>query len=155
MHDVWRATLAWHIGRFGQFLTKTHFHIKLSVKKFMNGRFSAIVLRLLTWSIKDLWHSLVVRILKKRAWEMSRTSKVSRTFEFCFCFYSCWENLSKSLRAADKNKEKVEANRTGFSAEFFGSQSVEMFCFARKTKIQMLTTSSQSLTRINNILLNP
>ena len=54
-------------------------------------------------------------------------------------FWSCWENPSKSLRAAEKsqggaekNKETVEANCTGFSAEFFGSQSVEMFCFARK-----------------------
>ena len=63
------------------------------------------------------------------------------------CFFSCWENPSKSLRAAEKsqgvaekNKEIVEANCTGFSAEFFGSQSVEMFCFAKKTKIQMLTT---------------
>ena len=34
--------------------------------------------------------------------------------------------LSKSLRAAEKNKEKVEANCTGFSADFFGTQSVEM-----------------------------
>ena len=51
-------------------------------------------------------------------------------------FWSCWENPSKSLRAAeksqgaaDKNKEKVEANCTGFSAEFFGFQSVKMFSF--------------------------
>ena len=34
--------------------------------------------------------------------------------------------LSKSLKAAEKNKEKVEANCTGFSADFFGTQSVEM-----------------------------
>ena len=68
---------------------------------------------------------------------MSRSGKVSSSFEFLRVF-----------GAAEKNKEKVEANCTGFSAEFFGSQSVEMFCFARKTKIQMLTTSSQSLTRI-------
>ena len=54
-------------------------------------------------------------------------------------FMSCWENPSKSSRAAEKiqdaakkNNEKVEANCTGFSAEFFGSQLVEMFCFARK-----------------------
>ena len=78
-------------------------------------------------------------------------------------FWSCWENPSKSLRAAEKsqgaaekNKEKVEANCTGFSAEFFGSQSVEMFCFAKKTEIQMLSTSSRSLTRIHQrLLLNP
>ena len=59
----------------------------------------------------------------------------------------------KSQGAAEKNKENVEANCTGFSAEFFGYQSVEMFCFARKTKIQMLTTSSRSLTRIHQPLL--
>ena len=73
---------------------------------------------------------------------MSRSDKVSRTFEFLRVF-----------RAAEKNKEKVEANCTGFSAEFLGSQSVEMFCFARKTKMQMLTTSSRSLTRIHQCLL--
>ena len=39
-------------------------------------------------------------------------------------FWSCWENPSKSIRAAEKNKEKVEANYTGFSAEFFGTKSV-------------------------------
>ena len=49
---------------------------------------------------------------------MSRSSKVSRTFEFLRVFGAA----------------KVEANCTGFSAELFGSQSVEMFCFARKTK---------------------
>ena len=87
----------------------------------------------------------VVRILKKRAREMSCSSKVSRTFEF-LCVFGAAE---KSQGAAEKNKEKVEANCTGFSAEFFGSQSVEMFCFARKTKIQMLTTSCPSLTRIH------
>ena len=54
--------------------------------------------------------------------------------------------------AAEKNKEKVKANCTGFSAEFFGSQSEEMFCFDRK-KNQMLTTSSRSLTRIHQRLL--
>ena len=55
----------------------------------------------------------------------------------------------KSQGAADKDKEKFEANCTGFSEEFFDSVSVEMFCLARKTKIQMLTTSSRSLTRIH------
>ena len=68
---------------------------------------------------------------------MSRSGKVSRTFEFFRVF-----------GAAEKSQEKVEANGTGFSAEFFGSQSVEMFCFVRKTKIQMLTTSCQSLTSL-------
>ena len=44
---------------------------------------------------------------------MSRSSKVSRTFEFL-----------RGFGAAEKNKEKVEANCNGFSAEFFGSQYV-------------------------------
>ena len=54
---------------------------------------------------------------------MSRSGKVSRTFEFFRVF-----------GAAEKSQEKVEANGTGFSAEFFGSQSIEMFCFTRKAK---------------------
>ena len=49
-------------------------------------------------------------------------------------FWSCCENPSKSLRAAEKSQEKVEANGTGFSAEFFGSQSVEMFYFGSENK---------------------
>ena len=73
---------------------------------------------------------------------MSRSGKVSRKFEFLHIFRAAW----KSQGAAEKNKEKVEANCTGFSGEFFGSQLVEMFCFARKTKIQMLTSSCRSLT---------
>ena len=73
---------------------------------------------------------------------MSRSGKVSKTYK-CFLVFG----------AAEKNKEKVEANCTGFSAEFFGSQSVEMVCFARKTKIKMLTTSSRSLTRIHQRLI--
>ena len=40
-------------------------------------------------------------------------------------FWSCWENPSKIQGAAEKNKEQVDANCTGFSVEFFGSQSVE------------------------------
>ena len=80
---------------------------------------------------------------------MSRSSKVSRTFEFLRIFGA----TEKSQGAAEKNKEKVEANCAGFSAEFFGSRSVEMFCFARKAKIQMLTTSSRSLTRIHQLIL--
>ena len=34
--------------------------------------------------------------------------------------------LSKILRAAEKNKERVQANCIGFSADFFGTQLVEM-----------------------------
>ena len=68
---------------------------------------------------------------------MSYSRKVFRTFEFL----KLLRKFKQSSRAAEKSREKVEANGTGFSAEFFGSQSVEMFCFARKTKIQMLTTS--------------
>ena len=64
-------------------------------------------------------------------------------------FWSSQENPSKSLRAAEKsqgaaekNKENVEANCTGFSTEFFGSQSVEISVLPGKQKNQMLTTSS-------------
>ena len=41
---------------------------------------------------------------------------------------------SFSYGAAEKYNEKVEAKCTGFSLEFFGSQSAEMFSFARKSK---------------------
>jgi hypothetical protein len=73
---------------------------------------------------------------------MSSSGKVSTTFK-----------IVRVFGAAEKNKEKVEAISNGFSAEFFGSQSVEMICFARETKIQILTTSSQCLTRIHQRLL--
>jgi hypothetical protein len=73
---------------------------------------------------------------------MPCSSKVLGRFEFLRIFGAA----EKSQGAAEKNKEKVEANCTGFSAEFFGSQSVEMFCFSRETKIQMFITSSWSLT---------
>ena len=60
---------------------------------------------------------------------MSRSSKVSRTFEFLRIFGA----TEKSQGAPEKNKEKVEANCTGFSAEFFASQSVEiLFCQENK-----------------------
>ena len=58
---------------------------------------------------------------------MSRSGKLSKTFEFLLIFFS-------SQEAAEKNKEKVEANCTGFSAEVFGSQSVEMFRFCQENK---------------------
>ena len=90
---------------------------------------------------------------------MSRSGKVLRTFEFG-TFLELLRKSSKSLRpaeksqgAAEKNQEKIEANFTGFSRPFFGSQSVEIFCFTRKTKIQILTTSFRSLTRIHQRLL--
>ena len=54
---------------------------------------------------------------------MSRSGKVSRTVEFFRVF-----------GAAEKSQEKVEANGTGFSAEFFGSQSIEMFFFCQENK---------------------
>ena len=66
---------------------------------------------------------------------------MSRTFEF-FHIHG----------AAEKNKENVGANGTGFSVEFFGSQSVEMFC-CQENKSQMLSTSSRSMTRIQKFLL--
>ena len=75
---------------------------------------------------------------------MSHSGKVSRTFELIRIFRAAEKIQAKSLRAAEKrqgvaekNKEKVEANSTGSSADFFGSQSVEMFCFTRKTKLQI------------------
>ena len=99
--------------------------------------------------------------------------KVQRAEDMCHVMsktlHLCWEHLNfravfeaaeELLRKAkkkcgdtEKNKEKLEAYCTGFSAEFFGSQSVEMFGFARKTKIQILTTSCWSLTRIHQLLL--
>ena len=59
---------------------------------------------------------------------MSRYGKMLRTFEFLFVFgvaekIQAKVSAEKSQRAAEKNKEKVEAKCTGFSAEFFGSQS--------------------------------
>ena len=78
---------------------------------------------------------------------MSCSGKVSRTFEF----FRVYRAAEKSQEAAEKNEEKVEVNCTCFSAQFFGSQSVEMFCFARKTKTQMLTASYQSRNFIRNV----
>jgi len=74
-------------------------------------------------------------ICVKNIWIFARFLKLLR---------SCWEKSRKTWGDTEKNKEKLGANCTGFSAEFFGSQSVEMFGFARKTKIQMLTTSCWS-----------
>ena len=46
---------------------------------------------------------------------MSRSSKVSRTFEFLRVFGAAEKIQAKVFkRAAEKNKEKVEANCTGF-----------------------------------------
>jgi hypothetical protein len=49
---------------------------------------------------------------------MSPSGKVWKTFEFLRVLGAA----EKIQGAAEKNKEKVEANCTGFSAEFFGSQ---------------------------------
>ena len=77
-----------------------------------------------------------VRILKKEPERGHPPTRCQQHLNFCTVL-ELLRNLSKSLRAAEKsqgaaekNKEKVEANWTGFSAEFFGSQSVEMFCFS-------------------------
>ena len=70
------------------------------------------------------------------------------------CVFGAAEKI-QSLSTAGKSQEKVEAKGTGFSVEFFGSQSVETVCFARKTKIQKLTTSCQSLTSLRLSFLNP
>ena len=56
---------------------------------------------------------------------MLHSGKVSRTFEFLLIF-----------GVAEKSQEKVEANGTGFSAEFFGFQSVEISFFPRKQKFK-------------------
>ena len=45
---------------------------------------------------------------------------------------SCSSNVSRAaekIQPTLKNKEKVEANCTGFSVEYFGSQSLEMQAF--------------------------
>ena len=47
---------------------------------------------------------------------MSRSSKVLRTFKV-LCVFGAAEKSP-----AEKNKEKVEANCTGFLAAFFGSK---------------------------------
>ena len=65
-------------------------------------------------------NSKVIRTFKKRVLEASGSSKVLRTF---------WVFL-ELLR---KLKKKIEAICAGFLAELFGSQSIEIFCFARKT----------------------
>ena len=74
---------------------------------------------------------------------MSCSGKVLRTFVFSRSFGAAekihsrsFRALEKSQEAAEKNKEKLKNNYTDFSAEFFGSQSVEMFCFARQKKIK-------------------
>ena len=54
---------------------------------------------------------------------MSRSGKVSRTFDFLIIF-----------GAAEQSQEKVEANGTGFSAEFFGSQSSRNVLFCQENK---------------------
>ena len=62
----------------------------------------------------------VVRIKKKRPREMSRSGKVSRSFESLHIFGAAEKIQAKLLRtakksqgAAEKNKEKVEVNCTG------------------------------------------
>ena len=84
---------------------------------------------------------------------MSRSSKVSRTFEFLGIFGAA-EKIQAKFKSCWESREKVKANDTGFSAEFFGSHSVEMFCFARKTKIQMLTTSAGAWYLLGSLFLN-
>ena len=60
---------------------------------------------------------------------MSRSGKESRTFEFLRVFGAA----EKSQGAAEKNKEKVEANCTGFSAVlWFSVSSNVLFCQENK-----------------------
>ena len=62
----------------------------------------------------DLLTFKVVRILKKRAREMSRSGKVSRTFELLHVFGAAEKiqakSAEKSQGAAEKNKEKLKLN---------------------------------------------
>ena len=80
-----------------------------------------------TWSLEKSWKTLLRRRVKV---EGRSTCHVIRVSSVCvkniWIFARFLKLLSKSLRAAEKNKEKVEANCTGFSANFFGTQSVEM-----------------------------
>ena len=54
-------------------------------------------------------------ICVKNIWIFARFLKLLR---------SCWEKPRKNVEILRKIKKKLEANCTGFSAEFFGSQSV-------------------------------
>ena len=58
---------------------------------------------------------------------MSRSGKVSRTFEF-LCIFGAAEKIQVKFKSC---QEKFEANGSGFSAEFSVSQSLDFFCFAR------------------------
>ena len=144
--------------RWSQLSAKFSFKIRL--KRVLKSYWKITPIKIMQNNTKQFYLQ-VERILKREPERFHALARCQGHLKFCtFLGLSCWENSSKSFRAAeksqgadDKNKEKVEANCTGFSAEFFGSQSVEMFCFARKTKIQMLTASSQSLTRIHQRLL--
>ena len=68
---------------------------------------------------------------------MSGSGKCKDNLNFCAYYGAAEKNQAKKLGAAEKNKQKVKAICTGFSA--LVSQSVE-FSFSGKTKIQMLTT---------------
>ena len=99
----------------------------------------------------------VVRIYKKRSPEMSHSSKVLRTFEFFHGFGDTEKTQAKILELLRKFKELLRKIKKKLKLIALASQqsslSVEIFHVARKTKIQMLTTSLQSLTRIHQGLL--
>ena len=95
-------------------------------------------------STKKAWSCKVVRIQKKRAWETSGYDKVLRTFEFLRVF-----------GAAEKIQAKVEANSTGFLAEFFSSQSVEMFCLPGKQKFKCQQLLAGAWHLWGSLFLNP
>ena len=65
----------------------------------------------------------VVRIWEKRSRDVTLLQGVENTW------------ILRIFRAAEKSQEKFEANNTGLSAEFFGSQPVEIFCFVRQANI--------------------
>ena len=95
---------------------------------------------------KGSWWERVMRLTDKiilKSWGFEK-----KEHKRCHTPAKCQEhwNFCAFLELLRKLKKKVEANCAGFSAELFGSQSV-------KQKIQMLTTSSRSLTRIYQRLL--
>ena len=63
---------------------------------------------------------------------MSCSGKVSRIFEFLPVFGAAEKIQDRSLRAAEKNKEK-KMKLTALASQH-SSQLVEMLCFARKKK---------------------
>ena len=88
---------------------------------------------------------------------MSCSSKVSRTFEYLCIFRADEKIQAKWLRAAEKNKEKVEANCTGFSAKL--SSLVlgqwKFYALSGKWKFQYWQLLAGAWQKSTNVFLNP